>query len=112
MPVEEEMAAHPVFLPGKPQGQRSLLGHSPRGRKESDTTERLSSSEPDQHGGAAGADSRPRGRLESGDTRGSWPAGAAGERSGRTIQGRRVQAASPRRHAGTTWEVEAAPAKP
>ena len=70
------MAAHPVFLPGKPQGQRSLLGHSPRGRKESDTTERLSSSEPDQHGGAAGADSRPRGRLESGDTRGSWPAGA------------------------------------
>ena len=41
-----------------------------------DTTERLSSSEPDQHGGAAGADSRPRGRLESGDTRGSWPAGA------------------------------------
>ena len=70
------MTAHPVFLPGKPQGQRSLLGHSPRGRKESDTTERLSSSEPDQHGGAAGADSRPRGRLESGDTRGSWPAGA------------------------------------
>ena len=29
----------PVFLPGKPHGQRSLVGHSPRGCKESDTTE-------------------------------------------------------------------------
>ena len=28
-----------VFLPGKSQGQRSLEGYSPRGRKESDTTE-------------------------------------------------------------------------
>ena len=32
----------PVFLPGKSHGQRSLAGYSPRGRKESDTTERLS----------------------------------------------------------------------
>ena len=31
----------PVFLPGKPHGQRSLAGYGPRGRKESDTTERL-----------------------------------------------------------------------
>ena len=31
----------PVLLPGKPRGQRSLVGHSPWGRKESDTTERL-----------------------------------------------------------------------
>ena len=30
-----------VFLPGKSHGQRSLAGYSPRGRKESDTTERL-----------------------------------------------------------------------
>ena len=30
-----------VFLPGESHGQRSLAGCSPRGRKESDTTERL-----------------------------------------------------------------------
>ena len=29
----------PVFLPGEPQGQRSLEGYSPWGRKESDMTE-------------------------------------------------------------------------
>ena len=28
-----------VFLPGESHGQRSLMGYSPRGRKESDTTE-------------------------------------------------------------------------
>ena len=33
--LEEEM----VFSPGKFHGQRSLVGHSPWGRKESDTTE-------------------------------------------------------------------------
>ena len=32
----------PVFLPGKSHGQKSLVGYSPWGRKESDTTERLS----------------------------------------------------------------------
>ena len=31
----------PVFLPGESHGQRSLVGYSPRGCKESDTTERL-----------------------------------------------------------------------
>ena len=31
----------PVFLPGESHGQRSLAGYSPWGRKESDTTERL-----------------------------------------------------------------------
>ena len=31
----------PVLLPGKYHGQRSLVGYSPWGRKESDTTERL-----------------------------------------------------------------------
>ena len=31
----------PVLLPGKPHGRRSLVGCSPRGHKESDTTERL-----------------------------------------------------------------------
>ena len=29
----------PVLLPGKSHGQRSLVGYSPWGRKESDTTE-------------------------------------------------------------------------
>ena len=31
----------PVFLPGESHGWKSLVGYSPRGRKESDTTERL-----------------------------------------------------------------------
>ena len=31
----------PVLLPGKSHGQRSLVGYSSRGHKESDTTERL-----------------------------------------------------------------------
>ena len=31
----------PVFLPGELHGQRSLVGYSPRGHRESDTTERL-----------------------------------------------------------------------
>ena len=31
----------PVFLPGEPHGQRSLLGYSPWGQKELDTTEQL-----------------------------------------------------------------------
>ena len=31
----------PVFLPGESHGRRSLVGYSPRGRKESDMTERL-----------------------------------------------------------------------
>ena len=36
------MATHsPVFLPGEFHGQRSLVGYSPWGRYESDTTERL-----------------------------------------------------------------------
>ena len=29
----------PVFLPGKPHGQKSLTGYSPWGRKEAETTE-------------------------------------------------------------------------
>ena len=29
----------PVFLPGESYGQKSLVGHSPQGPKESDTTE-------------------------------------------------------------------------
>ena len=40
-PLEKEMEPIPVFLPGESHGRRSLVGYSPRGRKESDTTERL-----------------------------------------------------------------------
>ena len=32
----------PVFLPGESHGQRSVVGYSPWGHKESDTTEQLS----------------------------------------------------------------------
>ena len=35
------MAPPPVLLPGKSHGRRSLVGCSPWGREESDTTERL-----------------------------------------------------------------------
>ena len=31
----------PVFFPGESHGQRGLVGYSPPGRRESDTTERL-----------------------------------------------------------------------
>ena len=38
-PLEEEMQPTPVFLPEKSHEQKSLVGYSPKGRKESDTTE-------------------------------------------------------------------------
>ena len=41
-PLEEAWPPTAVFLPGESHGQRSLAGHSPWGRKESDMTERLS----------------------------------------------------------------------
>ena len=40
-PLEKEMEPTPVLLPGESHGRRSLGGCSPRGHKESDTTERL-----------------------------------------------------------------------
>ena len=39
--LEKKWHPTPVFLPGESHGWRSLVGYSPRGRKESDTTERL-----------------------------------------------------------------------
>ena len=38
---EKAMAPPPVLLPGKSYGRRSLVGYSPWGCEESDTTERL-----------------------------------------------------------------------
>ena len=35
------MATYSIVLPGESCGQRSLVGYSPQGRKELDTTEQL-----------------------------------------------------------------------
>jgi len=40
-PDPEYWSGLPVFLPGESHGRRSLVGYSPWGCKESDTTERL-----------------------------------------------------------------------
>ena len=40
-PQEKERQPTPVFLPERSHGQRGLAGCSPRGHKESGTTERL-----------------------------------------------------------------------
>ena len=39
IPWRRKWQPSPVFLPGKSHGQRSLVGYSPWGRKESDMTE-------------------------------------------------------------------------
>ena len=41
IPWRKKWQPSPVLLPGKFHGWRSLVGYSPWGRKESDTTERL-----------------------------------------------------------------------
>ena len=41
IPWDGKWQLTPVFLPGKYHGQRSLVGYSPRGRKESDMTEHI-----------------------------------------------------------------------
>ena len=41
-PVEKGTAAHSVLSPGESRGQRSSVGYSPWGHKESDMTEQLS----------------------------------------------------------------------
>ena len=38
-PLEEGMAIHSSILPGESHGQRSLVGYSPWGHKDSDRTE-------------------------------------------------------------------------
>ena len=42
-PLEKEMAPYSSFLPGESHGRRSMVGYSPWGCKESDTTQRLHS---------------------------------------------------------------------
>ena len=41
IPWRRKCQPTPVLLPGESHGWRSLVGYSPRGRKESDMTERL-----------------------------------------------------------------------
>ena len=41
VPLEKKMGTHSSILAGKSHGQRSLVGYSPCGHKESDSTERL-----------------------------------------------------------------------
>ena len=41
IPWRRKWQPTPVFLPGESHGRRSLVGYSPRGRKELDTTEQL-----------------------------------------------------------------------
>ena len=41
IPWRRKWQPTPVFLPGESHGRRSLVGYSPRGRKESDTIELL-----------------------------------------------------------------------
>ena len=41
VPLEKKMGTHSNILAGKSHGQRSLVGYSPWGRKESDSTEQL-----------------------------------------------------------------------
>ena len=41
-PLEKGWQPTPVFLPGEFHGQKSLVGYSPQGHKESDMTEQLS----------------------------------------------------------------------
>ena len=41
IPWRRKWQPTPVLLPGKSHGWRSLVGYSPWGRKESDTTEQL-----------------------------------------------------------------------
>ena len=42
IPWRRKWQPAPVFLSGKPHGQRSLVAHSPLGHKEPDTTGELS----------------------------------------------------------------------
>ena len=40
-PLLKGIATHSTFLPGESHGQRNLVGYSPWGCRESDTTEQL-----------------------------------------------------------------------
>ena len=49
IPWRRKWQPTPVFLPGQPHGQRSLVGYSPWGHKELDTTEQLTHTHTQQY---------------------------------------------------------------
>ena len=57
IPWRRKWQSTPGLLPGKSHGQRSLVGYSPWGRKESDTTERIHFTSLHYPGGAGGEES-------------------------------------------------------
>ena len=77
IPCGKKWQPTPVLLPGKSYGLRSLVGYSPWGRKESDTTERLhftSLSKVPRHAGKAGNpfQTTQGNRLSCRDQEGRW----------------------------------------
>ena len=73
-----------VLLPGKPHGRRSLVGCSPRGCKESDTTERLHFHFSLSCIGEGNGNPLQCSCLENPRDRGSWWAAVYGVAQGRT----------------------------
>ena len=55
MPWRRKWQPTPVFLPAKSHGQKSLVGYSPWGHKESNMTEQLNNNILSHHGNAAAA---------------------------------------------------------
>ena len=49
IPWRRKWQPTPVFLPGESHEQRDLVGYSPRGHKESDTTEQLNNNTSSSH---------------------------------------------------------------
>ena len=60
IPLRRAWQLTPVFLPGESHGHRSLVGFSPWGHEESDTTERLSTHSRHPESGEGGAASLSR----------------------------------------------------
>ena len=77
----------PVFLHGESHGQRSLVGYSPWGRKESDTTERLTHTHTHTHEGFPGGSDGKASVYISGDPGSSPGLGRSpGEGNGNPLQ--------------------------
>ena len=74
----------PVLLPGKSQGRRSLVGCSPWGREESDTTERLHSHFSLSCIGEGNGNPLQCSCLENPRNRGAWWAAVSGVAQSRT----------------------------
>ena len=74
----------PVLLPGKSHGQRSLVGYSPWGREQSDTTERLHSHFSLSRTGEGNGNPLQCSCLENPRGRGAWWAAVYGVAQSRT----------------------------